>query len=302
LRINVISKEILWNNSFIKSGENTFFYRKWFQKGIKHVEDIYNFMTRKFHKFSHIQNIYGVDRSDFLKYTALVSKISVEWKEKINLEHQIENPAATFLETIMRIKKPTQILYKQFLRKYNNPQQNKAEIKWNAIFDNLDWKNIYKMPFMSTIDTKLRTFQYKYVTRILPTNVLLYKCKLSNSSLCDFCNMHTETLKHLFWECHHIQHFWSRLKTYLCGKNMVFNMDYKVISFGSNKDHSQHILDFIILLAKYFIFKSKLEKSVPNYMNVIKYLKERKTIEEQIAFMKDKLNTHNKKWNQLIFD
>lgn len=157
------------------------------------------------------------------------------------------------------------------------------------------------MPFVCTIDTKLRTFQYKYVTRILPTNELLYKLKITNSTLCELCNMHTETLKHLFWDCSHVQHFWSRLKTYLIDKQIEFNIDYKTVSFGNQSIEHPHIMiDFIILSAKYYIFKSKIEKCVPNCITFIRYLKERQHIEEHIAFMKNKLEAHNRKWNKLI--
>ena len=53
-------------------------------------------------------------------------------------------------------------------------------------------------------------------------------------------------------------------------------------------------------MAKYFIFKSKLEKLSPNFNAFKHYLKERKEIEKHIALMKNKLHIHNQKWNQLI--
>ena len=37
--------------------------------------------------------------------------------------------------------------------------------------------------FISTIDSKLRHFQYKFLMRIIPTNVLLLKYKIKNSNL-----------------------------------------------------------------------------------------------------------------------
>ena len=68
--------------------------------------------------------------------------------------------------------------------------------------------------------------------RIIPTNVLLLKYKIKNTSLCDFCNMSTETNKHLFWECIHTQHFWTELTTFLETKNIHLSFSYELISFG----------------------------------------------------------------------
>jgi hypothetical protein len=35
--------------------------------------------------------------------------------------------------------------------------------------------------------------------------------KLSRTNLCDYCNMQSESLKHLFWECHYVQVMWNQL-------------------------------------------------------------------------------------------
>ena len=124
-------------------------------------------------------------------------------------------------------------LYQQQLQK-DQITDIKHEYKWTNVFEenNLNWKDIYTIPIKTTIDTKLRDFQYKFITRILPTNTFLYKCKISKTNLCDFCCRDIETFKHLFWECCHSQHFWSQLKTFLAGKNIELTLNYKEICFG----------------------------------------------------------------------
>ncbi|KAH3811392.1 hypothetical protein DPMN_139802 [Dreissena polymorpha] len=71
------------------------------------------------------------------------------------------------------------------------------------------------MPYKATIESTLRNFQYKYIHRIIATNKYLFKCKLSNSSLSDFCSENIETIEHLFWECKHIQPIWNQLTSFL---------------------------------------------------------------------------------------
>ncbi|KAH3792602.1 hypothetical protein DPMN_146099 [Dreissena polymorpha] len=73
------------------------------------------------------------------------------------------------------------------------------------------------MPYR-TIESTLRNVQYKYIHRIIATNKYLFKCKLSNSNLCDFCSENIETIEHLFWECKHIQPIWNQLD--FCSENV----------------------------------------------------------------------------------
>ena len=84
-----------------------------------------------------------------------------------------------------------------------------SEMKWteNMEIENeqLDWNKIYGNIYKSTIDTTLRSFHYKFLMRIIPTNKLLYKFKLVNCSLCTFCNSTIESIEHLYWECNKIQ-------------------------------------------------------------------------------------------------
>ena len=95
--------------------------------------------------------------------------------------------------------------------KNENQVDIKQEQKWKLDLNKneIDWKTVYNNTFISTIDSKLRNFQYKYLMRIIATNDMLLKFKIKTSNVCDFCNMHVETAKHLFWECRHTQHFWN---------------------------------------------------------------------------------------------
>ena len=156
------------------------------------------------------------------------------------------------------------------------------------------------IPFRCLIDTKLRTFQYKYIMRIIPNNNFLYKCKISNTSLCDFCSMQVETNKHLFWDCHITRAFWTELHNYLNSKNILTELNYKNISFGTNDWRSNNnVINCVIIIAKYFILKSKYEMNVPKFNNFKNYLKHIENIENIIALTKDKSTQHRQKWDIL---
>ena len=58
------------------------------------------------------------------------------------------------------------------------------------------------------------------------------------------------------------------------------------------------LINFIILSAKYFIFKSKHMKNIPNIILFKSFLNKRREIEQCIAFEKDKIEHHNAKWQK----
>ena len=181
--------------------------------------------------------------------------------------------------------------------------EKKSEQKWEDQFQNIKWKLVYTTYIRSTISSKLRNFQYKFLTRIIPTNKWLYKCKLVSSSLCDFCNMYTDSLNHLFWECHVIQQFWRDLQIFLATKHINIDFSYEMISFGIlDKIHSCYSKNFIIFSAKYFIFINKCYKTTPQITNYKQYLYNQINVEKQIAMNRDKLVSHEQKWNFFLTD
>ena len=137
--------------------------------------------------------------------------------------------------------------------------------------------------------------------RILPSNSFPLKCNIVSSSLCDFCNMHEETILHLFWECQISRDFWNRVEMLLNNKGFNITVNYEKISLGMfSLKNENNIVNYILILAKYFIFRSKYEKIIPNIDKFIKYLYKRQEIEKIIAFKKDKLIVHNEKWSKLM--
>ena len=206
------------------------------------------------------------------------------------------------VDKLLKTKHSNKYLYDLQLNTEVNIKNNSEE-KWDNELEreNTEWNKIYMVPIICTIYIKLREFQYKFLKRIVPTNTFLFKCKISNSNLCEFCSRDNETVKHLFWECNKIQHFWSQIKTFLMNSNIDITIDYLNICLGYTKAHvHSKLINFIILSAKYFIFKNKYMKTIPDIAAYKSYLNKRIEIEQHIAFQKDKLDQHNAKWQKLV--
>ena len=83
-----------------------------------------------------------------------------------------------------------------------------------------------------TIDTKLHSFQYKYLMHIVPNNEKLFKYGMIESSLCDFCSTTPESNIHLFWECPNVQPFWTQMK-----KNLKLKTKHTKRNFVNIPNH-----------------------------------------------------------------
>ncbi|KAH3820034.1 hypothetical protein DPMN_121778 [Dreissena polymorpha] len=54
LETKTSSKTILWNNKDITSNNKTFFYKDWFERSIKYVDQLYNYIIKDFYSFDDI--------------------------------------------------------------------------------------------------------------------------------------------------------------------------------------------------------------------------------------------------------
>ena len=76
----------------------------------------------------------------------------------------------------------------------------------------VSWKEIYSLPFVVTIETKIREFHYKILNNIVFTNEKLFRLKMVDSPLCVFCKGEVESLEHLRFFC---EMFWRAFYTWL---------------------------------------------------------------------------------------
>ena len=75
--------------------------------------------------------------------------------------------------------------------------------------------------------------------------------------------MQSETICHLFWECHIVKKIWNEFKTWYNTElaNTQINLNISDILFGTQILKGKNIaLNFMILLAKYFIYMIKCNK------------------------------------------
>ena len=88
------------------------------------------------------------------------------------------------------------------------PQKKYVEFFEN---DDLNWKEIYSLPYQVAFDTKSREFQYKLLHRYLAANDFLNRIGISSSPRCSLYGGADGSLEHLFVSCQITQSFWQKI-------------------------------------------------------------------------------------------
>ena len=175
-----------------------------------------------------------------------------------------------------------------------------AVAKWTEMFEIVedDWPAIYKQPYMVTRETKLQSLQYKIIHRIVPCRKWLHIQRVVDSPFCTSCNDKVDDLCHHFIECIQVKQFWKSLENWWnkTGGYKV-KLTNKHIIFGFYDDNGQfESINFIILLAKWFIQKQGYLQCKIELYNFLVMLKHHLQVERYICAGNNKLNIFNKKW------
>ena len=193
----------------------------------------------------------------------------------------------------------SKIVYEEFLSRKVIPPT--AQNKYKKEYPNLsvDWKKIYSLAFSVTLDTKLRAFQYKLLNHIVYTNDRLYKFKIVDSPLSAVCNSENESLEHLLFPCKASEVFWKEVLSWLAiHKNELLNVSLTDVLFGKfDIDKDFMVVNHVLLLEKYFIYRCKLDNIKPSLAVFKAKLKATLNLEFYIARKKGTLAQHYRKWN-----
>ena len=144
-----------------------------------------------------------------------------------------------------------------------------------------------------------QSFHNKVLTQILPTNTNLHNYRYKPSSLFDFSSSYVETMEHLFWECRYVQINWNELIAFLT-KNINITINLIDVCLGTFKRGVDNItVNYIIILMKHYIFRTKQANLIPAFNSFINHLNSKIKVEQEIALLKDQSELHNRKWIKL---
>ena len=127
-------------------------------------------------------------------------------------------------------------------------QQNSWQRDLGVIIAANHWKAVYKINFLSTIESKLHSFQVKLNFRAIVTNKHLHGFGLIENGTCAFCKTETETLMHLFCTCTIVQCYWDDVNSWLSvflPRPIVLTDFIKLFGFPEYEDNTMQDISFI---------------------------------------------------------
>ena len=295
LNIDEFMSECIHYNVNITRDKKIVYIKDWIDNGIVLIRQLLG-PHGEYLNFNDLTNQFPHIKMNFLVYEGIITAIK-KYQKKVNVELSVK---FSCLDTkvwtiIQRGNKAVQTALDK------SEAVPAAVNKWNKIYNSpLNWKKIFTKTRKTTLDTQLRWFQLRILHRILPTNKYLCMCRIVESACCSFCKQEEETISHLFWHCDIVQVFWAKLKTALnesCENCVEPIFTETLVLFGVKENVvTDRVIDLIIILAKYYIFKCKLQGSTPIAKIFIKSLKQRYIVEKYASLVCNRNHSFNLEW------
>ena len=223
---------------------------------------------------------------NFLQFNSIVNSIKTYLAKHQHLKPSKEvnnQPAFNKIVTTLKGSSP---IYREFLETAEKGVTGYK--KWSKIMniEETYWENTFKILKNTTNDTKLHWLQFRIIHSILTTNRSVSKFRQDQNPMCSFCNTHSETIHHLMWNCTHTKTFWNELSNYInrrASHAHNFKFTEKLVLFGKCEIIStDKICDFIILVAKFYIYRCKVQTTNLNLKIFIAELYNRFLVEKRI--------------------
>jgi len=183
-------------------GNKSVFFKSWFEAGIHCIGDILKNGT--FISLGELNRMYNLN-INFIRYEGVTRAID-KFVKKYCLSCSTQQIIKPFLPSLFQLVLKNEPGAKRLYTILNkNNEQPPVKAKWctklNTIINEKEWQCLFELPFLITSDVKVQWFQYRLIHRILGTNSLLNKMKITDDPLCSFCKQSDENLEHLFCEC-----------------------------------------------------------------------------------------------------
>ena len=266
--------QVIWNNKFTNVQKVSLYKEYMLLKGIVTVGDLLS-DTGSFLKGLKVLNANLSPVEHFkLPVMSIVNAIPQRWEFIIR---QSTQHVTSYISDMIYLKMgnfdevalsevSSKKLYEAFRNKKQVPPTAQTKLKEKFPHFSVDWREIYSLPFTVTIETKIREFQYKILNNIIYTNQKLFKLKMIESPLSTSCKRETESLEHLFFNCYVTKFFWEAFCFWLIECSISLQpltlTDTVFGIFNVEKDFD--ILNHLVLVAKLYIYKCKLNNVNPS--------------------------------------
>ena len=292
--------EIIWNNKNILMNKHMIYLKQWHQSGITFISDL---LDDDFGFLSHttFQQTFQL-KIPFTTYYGLINAIPPSWRCEIKAaKDQFENENASQESPLHNVIN-TRSVYAAIMDHYFQPPTAEQRLLRYG-FSKESLKNVYNFPFAITTETKLQIFQYKIIHNILPTRYSLFRMNLCDSETCHLCKTQPQTLPHLLYRCPKISNFWTAFQKWWTEKQQkTITLSERDILYGwhDNAIQTKDILNYISLVAKYYIFCTTQDCDGVPFDGFPPFLKNRLDTLQHIAVRNKTINIFELKWKDFM--
>ena len=152
----------------------------------------------------------------------------------------------------------------------------------------------------------MKYLQYQINRNSLYTNYRVSKFKPNVSPSCIFClsnnvpNPPPELISHIFFDCSYTNNLWREIRNWLRELDIEITLEKKTIIFGNQEEAFSSYFNYIVLCAKYFVWKSKF-KSQELYLRGFQYFLRGKLEDLKNAYLLEGKDHMFEQWN-ILFD
>ncbi len=264
-----IRNQIIWKNKCVTINKKPFFWTQWYENGIKRINDIVN-EEGTFFTHEELSLRYNIN-CNFLNALQIRQSIPHVWRKSLcsNEKYTLSDEVFISLDNknycISDIS--SKLCYWYFV---NQKRRDPTCIqRWTEVYPNLKdgdpnlWSCVFKLSFSICRETKLQSFQYRLLHRLITCHEKLYEMKLVKDPRCEFCG-ELDNLKHFFLFCNNVNAFWDSLfRWWNRMSDTQISPDFdeleESILFGFHaKGEIFIVLNYCILLAKYYIYRQRI--------------------------------------------
>ncbi|RUA06576.1 MAG: hypothetical protein DSY43_01730, partial [Gammaproteobacteria bacterium] len=301
LSVDDILRQPIWFNKYIKLNTDVAMIRKLIEKGIKLIHHVWE--QGNLPNWNSIK-IKGWMDSEYLIWRSIIDAIPAEWRVQLklgidqssNLDISVKYMEISNKLTPVNKVNAKMIYWKLTKRKFKKATSQRSIAEKLGETD-IEWSSVYSRIYQSTIDTKLRAFQYKILNNCLYLNQKLFLFKLVESPNCTFCFHHIESIEHFFLECLETRNFYIKCRIWL--KSLHVNLpdlNFKNVLLGYDGNNFEI---FLFLLFKFNLYNSRIKGKCPILSDFQSTVKNYEKLEYVIAVKKSRLTSHLKKYEKI---
>lgn len=277
-------KEIIWNNPRIPSfsaSRSRSRWDRWIEADIMTVGQLCHPSENRLLGQQEIEDAYSI-KPTFLEALAIRNSIPVQWRRALtrNFEGsssvtyalEINDQEFDLLNSTPKAWYGAVIAGKKRLIKRQLSWVNELSRPNSPV--EVDWAATYALPFKISRETKLQSFHYRIVHRIITCNKYLHDIRLRDNDKCETCG-ETDSISHFFVSCPAVETFWEKLSLW-CEEQLGLGLSFlteKEMVLGMTDENGNprtfKVINWLLLTAKFFLHRQKLFHGEGDWANCL---------------------------------